>query len=307
MAKATQSPINTNGAAPAELDVSDIQEALDLLNERAHAKGITTFSFGIAKPTDFIAAPLNAHFMRDETFRQLVHNIRQDGNLSSFPLAYHEDGKIYTIDGHHRVEAAKNADVPWMFYIYLDRGVDDDERIARQLAANAIVGEDDEQKLLALWTKIGDMDMKLYSGLDEKRFKMYQPVNLKQFADKALTFKTIELMFLPNEIEHVRERLDGIGKSNRARFVGALDQYAPIAEAFMQLKEATNVYNSAAAFMVMLEASALYCEWLEDVGSLSQADWYALHQTLVERGLAEPLEWNDILVERDGSENSAES
>ena len=245
MAQKTQSAVADNGTGPTEAEVRGIQEALDLLNQRSLAAGISQFKFGIARPSDFIPAPLNAHFMRDETFRQLVDNIRADGNLSSHPICFHEDDKVFTIDGHHRVEAAKKADVPWMYYIYLDRGVDEEERIARQLAANAIVGQDDDQKLLTLWGKIGDMKLKMFSGLDEKRFKMYEPINLKAFADKALTLKQIELMFMPNEVETIVEKLDAIGKSSRARFIGTLDQYQPMIQAFMRLKKATNVHNSS--------------------------------------------------------------
>ncbi len=288
MAQKTQSAVADNGTQPAEIDITGIQEALDMLNERSLAAGISQFKFGIARPRDFIPAPLNAHFMRDETFRQLVANIREDGNLSSHPICFHEDDKVFTIDGHHRVEAAKKAGVPWMYYIYLDRGVDDDERIARQLAANAIVGQDDEQKLLTLYSKL-DIRKKMYTGLDEKRFKMYEPINLKAFADKALTLKQIELMFMPNEVQTIIDKLDAIGKSSRARLIGTLDQHQPMIQAFMGLKKATNVHNSSVAFMVMLECTTLYCEWLANVQEMSSADWLSLHEELARRGLAETM------------------
>ncbi len=52
----------------------------------------------------------NARFMRHETFRRLVENVKRDGALSSLPFCWRKpDGRYLVLSGNHRVMAAREA------------------------------------------------------------------------------------------------------------------------------------------------------------------------------------------------------
>ena len=88
-------------------EIRDIQHELDQLNRLLD--GVTPYRLGVLPPGDFVAAPLNAHHMRKTVYDQLVANIKADGNLSTLPFCWHHEGTAYTLSGHHRIEAARDA------------------------------------------------------------------------------------------------------------------------------------------------------------------------------------------------------
>ncbi|USK77851.1 ParB/RepB/Spo0J family partition protein [Peribacillus frigoritolerans] len=52
----------------------------------------------------------NARFMKNETFQNLVANIKKDGGLSQLPFCYlQENGKYKVLSGNHRSQAAISA------------------------------------------------------------------------------------------------------------------------------------------------------------------------------------------------------
>lgn len=268
--------------------VDEIRQELVRLNQLL--VGVTPYRLGVATPEEFTAAPVNAHFMAKRVYDQLVANIQQDGNLSSLPFCWHDaGGEIHMMSGHHRVEAARDAGVTAVLYLYTDAELTSDERTAIQLSHNALVGEDDLAILRRQWESIASIEAKLYSGLDDELFKTFDPVHLGAFNERDIRFDTIELLFLPGEIERLTEILQKLGKSKRVRFAALQDQYDAFTDALMRLKESTTIFNSATAFMVMAEVAGLYCDWVDQVGTWDAATWLALHETLAVRGLVDAI------------------
>lgn len=276
--------------------VQEIRQELDKLNELLAAQRVTPYRLGLADPRVMVAAPINAHFMNKRMYDQLVANIQKDGNLGSLPFCWHErqvdpetgeEGTVINIlSGHHRVQAAADAGVETVLYLYTDADLTAAERTAIQLAHNAINGEDDLGILRMQWQSLDDIQTKLYSGLDDEFFKSFDPVVLGAFNEKDITFKTIELLFLPNEIERIKSVLTKATGSARLRLVALDEQYDDFADALMRFKEAAQIFNSSTAFMVMIEATNLYCNFLEQMTrEATLEDMAIIHDALSENGL----------------------
>lgn len=61
-------------------------------------------------PKEIKLLNLNARYMRHEEFKQLVDNIRRDGQLTSTPFLCREpNGKYLCLSGNHRTKAAIEA------------------------------------------------------------------------------------------------------------------------------------------------------------------------------------------------------
>ena len=266
-----------------------LQQELEKLNALLAAEGVTPYRLGIADPKIMVPAPINAHFMSKRTYDQLVANIQKDGNLGSLPFCWHEvrpEGLVINIlSGHHRVEAAIDAGVKMILYLYTSTELSQEERTAIQLSHNAIHGEDDMNILRLQWQSIDSLQVKLYTGLDDEFFKSFEPVVLGAFNEKDITFQTIELLFLPSESDRLTEIMQKIKGSKRLRYANLDQQYDDFAETIMRLKEAAQVFNSSTAFLVMVEATNLYCEFLESLETLEPEHWAALQEQLAEKGL----------------------
>lgn len=268
--------------------VEELRQELDRLNQLL--AGFTPYRLGVAAPEDMRPADVNAHFMSKRVYDQLVANVKRDGNLSTLPFCWHDDeGRIHILSGHHRVDAARDAGVPALLYLFTDAQLSADERTAIQISHNSLVGEDDLAILKRQWESIASLDARLYSGLDDERFRSFDPISLGAFNEKDIRFETIELLFLPAEIERIQEIVAKLGKSRRVRFVGLVDQYDALAEALMRLKDASTIFNSATAFLLMAEAADRYADFLERMATLDDAGWLALHAQLTLTGLVDPL------------------
>ena len=243
--------------------VDEVRQRLEALN--ATLDGVSPYRFGVASPDDFAPAQVNARFMRKNQYDQLVKNIRQDGNLSSLPFCHREaDGTLRIVSGHHRIQAAKDAGVGTVLYLYTDRALTDGQRTAMQISHNAIAGEDDLAVLKSQWDSIRSIEDKLYSGLDDNVFKGYDPVSLGLFGEKDLSYQKIEFLFLPAEVEALTKAMDKLGKTKHPRFATDLALFDRFADAFIRFKEASNIVNSSVALMAMVRVAELYCDFFEE-------------------------------------------
>lgn len=243
----------------------EVRDRVEALNQALG--GVSPYRVGVDAPTAFHAATVNARFMKKSQYAQLVANVKRDGNLGSLPLCWKApDGQLHILSGHHRIQAAVDAGVSEVLYLYLEGDLKPAQRTAIQISHNSIVGEDDLTVLKQQWESIQDLEAKLYSGLDDNFFKGYDPVNLGLFNEKGLTYQTVELQFLPSELETLKTILDKIGKSKRARFGAPLQQFDAFTQALMRFKDAAGIINSAIAFHALVHIADLFCDHVEKMG-----------------------------------------
>lgn len=112
----------------------------------------------------------NARFMTNDTFMQLVSNIKRDGQLSSVPFVVEkENGRFVVVSGNHRVQAAKQAGLVKVNVMYVhEDNITNDEIRAIQLSHNSIEGQDDPEILRQLLDEIQDVAMKEYAHISRE-------------------------------------------------------------------------------------------------------------------------------------------
>ena len=168
-------------------------------------------------PREIKLLELNARYMRHEEFKQLVDNIRRDGQLSSTPfLCKESDGKYLCLSGNHRTKAAIEAGLDKIFCLATDDELTQDQKIAIQLSQNAISGQDDPATLKLLYESILDTEMKKYSGLDDKTLELLEKINSTSIAEANLDFKTVQIVFLPDELEAAKKSIDKVKDAAKA-------------------------------------------------------------------------------------------
>lgn len=161
-------------------------------------------------PRELKLLKMNARFMRHEEFQRLVANIKRDGQLTSAPFAALDpaDGKYEVLSGNHRVQAAISAGLQTIPCIITDDPLSEEQRIAIQLSHNAIVGQDDPDILKKLYDKILDIDLKEYSGLDDKTLGLLDKAQSQAMSEANLEFQVLSIVYLPDELKAAQAVID---------------------------------------------------------------------------------------------------
>jgi hypothetical protein len=198
---------------------------------------------------------VNARFMKHEQYQQLVRNVRRDGDLTSVPLCWiMPDGRLEVLSGNHRTLAAIDADLAEIDVKVLLDPIPDKQRIAIQISHNSIEGEDDPATLKQLYDSLDDIDLRAYSGVDDRTLDLLQQVDVGSLADVNLDYSTVQIVFLPPELMTVKEVLDDAKKSAPAdeRWVATLSQHTRLLDALGEARDSFNIGNIATAFAIIL-------------------------------------------------------
>lgn len=250
---------------------------------------------------------VNARFMRKEQYDRLVANIRRDGCLTSVPLWYQPDPdqRPEIISGHHRTMAAlealgEDAEADVMFV--LDEQSLSEVR-ARQMSHNSIAGEDDIATLKQMFDEIDDVDWRAYSGLDDKTMELMEEVDLSSLAEANLDFQTVQIAFLPHELEAAQTSFDEARKLQPAeqRWIAALEQYEPTLRALESARASYSIGNVATALGIILEVferhiGDLRDGWYDETdGSVKHTKWIPTESLLGTRAM--PAEASAIVAQ----------
>ncbi|MEU0770531.1 hypothetical protein [Streptomyces albogriseolus] len=199
---------------------------------------------------------VNARFMRKEQYDRLVRNIKRDGCLTSLPLIWSEDGadegQELILSGNHRADASVDAGLDEIDCMLIVGPMSQARRIGLQLSHNAIAGEDDMATLALLYESIDDLDWREYSGLDDKTLNLMAEVNLEGISEANLDFQTVQLVFLPPELQAAKESFAEAKAPADERWVAAYKDYDRLIDALNEVSGAHNVGNLATALGVVL-------------------------------------------------------
>ena len=172
---------------------------------------------------------VNARFMRHEEFQRLVANVKQDGQLTSAPFAARNpDGTYEVLSGNHRVQAAIAAGLETIPCIITDDELSKEQRIAIQLSHNAIVGQDDPDTLKKLYDEIFDIDLKEYSGLDDKTLGLLDKAASQAMTEANLEYQVLSVVYLPDELKDAQRIIDkakDAGKNSAAVWLAKDSEY----------------------------------------------------------------------------------
>ena len=227
---------------------------VDRLNSKLEGLG-QPFKIGIVDIEDLKLLDKNARYMTNEQFQKLVNNIKKDGGLSSVPFCYKEGDKYKVLSGNHRVMAARAAGFQKILIMYTDKKMSKSEQIAVQLSHNAIVGQDDPAILKELWDEINDVDLKIYSGLDDKIMNELEKVSLEPLSEVNLDYKTLSFLFFPSEIEKVKKVFDEAVEmcSGDETYAARVEDFNRMLDAMSKVNSAHNIKNAATSLMIILD------------------------------------------------------
>ncbi|MEV4705439.1 ParB N-terminal domain-containing protein [Actinoplanes sp. NPDC049316] len=223
-------------------------------------------------PKSLTLLEVNARFMRKETFDRLVANVRRDGGLTSVPLVWDDTagGRRVVLSGNHRVMAAIEAGVEAIDIMVVDQPLSRARQVALQLSHNAIEGEDDPATLKHLYDELDDVDWRAYSGLDDKQLGLLADLDLEGLSEANLDFASVQLVFLPQELDAARAAFDearGLTQAD-ARWLAAYGDYEATLDALATAHGAHNVGNVATALGIILAVFERH------LGELRDGVWY---------------------------------
>ncbi|WP_349876147.1 ParB N-terminal domain-containing protein [Micromonospora sp. HUAS YX12] len=208
------------------------------------------------RPQDLTLLEVNARYMRKEQYDRLVANIKRDGCLTSVPLVWHdvENDRKVVLSGNHRVTASIDAGLTEITVMVVQQKLSRARQVALQLSHNAIAGEDDPATLKQLYEELDDVDWRAYSGLDDKQLDLLAQVDLEGLSEANLDFATVQLVFLPHELEAARASFDEARKLTQAdaRWLAGYGDYESTLDALATAHGAHNVGNVATALGLIL-------------------------------------------------------
>lgn len=209
-------------------------------------------------PRELKLLKVNARFMRHEEFQRLVANIKKDGQLTSAPFAALDpvDGKYEVLSGNHRVQAAISAGLQTIPCILTDDPLTKEQRIAIQLSHNAIVGQDDPDTLKKLYDEILDIDLKEYSGLDDKTLGLLDKAQSQAMSEANLEFQVLSIVYLPDELKAAQAVIDKARdavKNCENIWLATDKEYEKWLDAQEIASSAYNVKNVSAAMQIIFK------------------------------------------------------
>lgn len=216
---------------------------------------------------DFEFLEKNARYMSNYMFNNLVENIKKDGTLTSVPLCYKHDGKYKILSGNHRVKAAIEAGLTKLLVMYTEKPLSRAEQVAIALSHNSIEGKDDMVLLKDLYAELDTVDLKKYSGLNDKALWEMEQESLGSLSEFHLEYKVQTFLFLPEEVERLQ---DVFGKAlkqvhkDKVAYVNRLKDFDRFINAQSKTSSAYDVKNTATVMMLMLDLFERHLEDLQE-------------------------------------------
>lgn len=234
-------------------------------NEMNKAKSKINARVEKIKLSDLVFLDKNARYMEPQQWRRLVENIKQDGVLTSAPLVCRAGNSPLTsfgkknpdaleiISGNHRAKAAIEAGIEYSDVIIIDdESVSKAKKIAMQLAHNEISGKDDASILRELYDDL-DFDFKIYSGVDEAKFKI-DDLDLKSLGSISADMQEVSIFFIPKDADLFINTLKRIEKkSGSLHLVAAREDFNLFFDSVVSFKKYANIHNTATAVAKMCE------------------------------------------------------
>lgn len=198
---------------------------------------------------------VNARIMPKTMFDRLTRNISRWNRLESLPLCALTDRGLEIVSGHHRVRAARAADMMEIWVLVDVTGLTRDQIRAKQVAHNAIQGQDDPTILRAILEEIKDADALLEAYLDPKELDIPAPENVNiEGLDVGFEFESVSLLFLPRQLERFEMLADYLEQQKPDHvMIAAQEDYEKILEAIERVARYANVKARGTALAIMAD------------------------------------------------------
>jgi hypothetical protein len=210
-------------------------------------------------PRDLVLLDVNARYMTHEQYQRLVDNVRRDGALTSTPFVWRRpDGKGEVLSGNHRVKASIEAGLEEITWLESDdeKLQDRGYRVAVQLSHNAITGQDDPAVLAQLYQELEDLDLRAYSGLDDRTLELLAEVSIDKLAEANLDYQMLSFTFLPADAERAKNgfaEAESLSKGADERWLARYEDHFRLMDAIAVTGKAHDIRNHAAALSYVLD------------------------------------------------------
>lgn len=225
---------------------------LDVKEQVAQLPG-TSLSIWKVHPDTLREQDKNARIMDPKVFQRLTENIKNNSQLESLPYCHRSispggSEEFAIISGHHRVRAARKAGLTTIYILVEEKELTQSQVIAKQLAHNALAGEDDQQALVELYKAIDDINAKIESGifgLEEDIKGLSVQVDEIKF---EYEYEQVTLLFLKHEYEDFSKILAELTELDEAREILVCDfeQFPKFKAMIQEVSKKENVRNIAA-------------------------------------------------------------
>lgn len=204
-------------------------------------------------PRDIKLLEVNARYMKPEEYQKLVANIKKDGQLTSVPFCfYNENNQIEVLSGNHRVMASIDAGLNEIEVMLCKDKLSKDQALAIQLSHNSISGQDDEELLRKLYGELESLEFKEYSGLTDEFINFCKEVE-KDFKVPSLSYQALNLLFLPEEIEEIKEVLARISDLLNTKYISSsMKDYGNYLETTTTISKCLNIKNPSTTFLAVI-------------------------------------------------------
>jgi hypothetical protein len=201
---------------------------------------------------------VNARVMDDSKFRRLAQNIKDTGELESFPLVakVKDADDFLIISGHHRTRAARSAGHMVVPCIVIERELTEDEITSKQLAHNALAGYDDQDLLRELYDSMKDINAKLSSGLTEMELKQKDVAVPTDALDFEFEFEPVYILFMAAGAKRFEEAINRLeaGVPILAADKADFDAYVKMVNAVSKREDIRNIAGIMSKIIDIVDA-----------------------------------------------------
>lgn len=201
---------------------------------------------------------VNAHVMSAAKMDQLASNIRRRGGMESVPYCAQPggEGPIEVVSGHHRIRAARTAGLTEVVVLVDRAPYTRSQIIAKQLAHNALVGNDDADTVRVLLAQITSVDDLLETGLGDEYLPTADDYKMTLFtphADFEWLFCTFT--FLPHQVDKLKELIKEANVKTNIFVTGSEEQFEPFLKAVAAYAQKKEVLNAATAIALLTDVA----------------------------------------------------
>ena len=123
---------------------------------------------------------------------------------------------FFIISGHHRVKAANNAGLTYIYCLVDTNELTTSQITSKQIAHNELVGSADSEILAMLIKQMNEVDDIIASGLDEKYLsKITAEKTVIDIPHLDFDWRTITLAFLPKQEKEFEQLVKMIDKNDK--------------------------------------------------------------------------------------------
>lgn len=189
---------------------------------------------------------LNARYMKADMFERLTENIRADGRLESLPFCALTDRGLEIVSGHHRVRAARQAQIFDIFCIVDITGMSRDRIKSKQLSHNSIDGYDNAELVKRIYDSIGDAKARLEAFVPEELVEQFKKVSVGD-VNVEMDIQQVQLMFFKYE-QYCIKKLEKYLDENDEAYAAEIKQFDGVKK---MIAETGKEYNIRAAGTIL--------------------------------------------------------